>query len=196
MKKWQESCFAIMAVIIILSVPAIVQGISIIFDGDDMIYEFQIIDREYAEMWNYSSNATAWTFHVDAANVYYNLTNLNNAVIVNGFITTNNNQTHGGSYVTTQIAGTYKVDFSLSFEATQSNALYGIAAVKNFDVNTNRQCYSRRLGVKNAAGNVADSCIMSLDVGDTVNMQIENEETNRDIKVHTANFNLVRIGNI
>ncbi len=148
----------------------------------------------YGEMWNYSANASIWNFDIDVANIYYNLTSLNNANSLNGFHHTDTIQTAGGSYMTAQVSGSYRASLSFSFEASQANALYGISIAKNFNALSSRECYVRRDGSINTAGNVAISCIISLSVGDIVNVQVENEDNNRDISVHTVNLNLVRVG--
>jgi len=146
----------------------------------------------YGEMWNYTANSTAWTFDIDVGGAYYNLTNLNKSTL-NGIGFTNAPQETGGSFFNITIPGTYIASLSFSFEATQVGSLYGIAIVKNFNKDISRNCYARRWGDRNKAGATSLSCLLSLEVNDNVNAQIENENNDRDINVHAANLNLVRI---
>lgn len=47
---------------------------------------------------------------------------------------------------------------------------------------------------KGEATSVGMSCLIELEYGDHVNLQIENEQNNKDIEVHTVNLDLHRIG--
>ena len=67
----------------------------------------------HAEMWNYSSNASAWTFGIASAGTYYNLTGLANGVH-DDFKFIHNPQTTGGSHFQALHAGSYLVSFSMS----------------------------------------------------------------------------------
>lgn len=148
----------------------------------------------HGEIWNYSANDTAWTFNVDVADVYYNLTGLSYSHLdENNIGFTDNPQTSGGSYMTINERGLYSLIFSLSFEASQGDGLYGVGVAENFDITLNRNCYARDWAKKDEVANVGGACFVHLVAGDTINMQVENEDNDRDIKIHTANVNLVRI---
>lgn len=148
----------------------------------------------HGEMWNYSANSTAWTFPIAASGKYYNLTGLALGEL-NDFTFTDAAQVSGGSYLTADKAGTYKMDFSMSFGST-GKGLYGIAVVHDFDVDTHRDCYARRqVSATGDVGNIGITCIMDIDVGDEINVQIEDEDNPvKDIKIHTVNINMIRIG--
>ena len=141
----------------------------------------------YAEIWNYSSSGNEWTFSIVDADVYYNFTNLNNAGL-NGF-------NFSSSVLTANVAGRYKADFHLSSELSLGNSNeFSFAIVKNYDIELSRNCYARRQLASGIVGSVSVTCFVDLDVGDTVNIQIENEDGNRNIDVHSANLNIIRIG--
>ncbi|UCD07741.1 MAG: hypothetical protein JSW41_02095 [Candidatus Aenigmatarchaeota archaeon] len=146
----------------------------------------------YAEMYNYSANALSWNFDIDLADTYYNMTNLT-LNDVNGFSFTANQQSSGGSYLTTEVPGLYNAKLTISFDSIAVGGLFGMGVVENFDVTLNRECYSRREAAIEV-GNAGVDCLMRLDVGDTVNVQVENENTNRDMGIHTVNLNLIRVG--
>ena len=141
----------------------------------------------YAEVWNYSSSGNEWTFAIADADVYYNFTNLNNARL-NGF-------NFSSSILTANVDGRYKADFAITSElSTGQSTLYAYAIVKNFNVNNNRNCYTRRSASLNSVGSISVTCFIDLVVGDTVNVQIESETSTRDLDIHSANLNLIRIG--
>jgi hypothetical protein len=68
-----------------------------------------------------------------------------------------------------------------------------MAVVKNFDVTDSRNCYARR-DIGTGVGSFSVSCLLSIASGDKINLQIENEENTNDIKVHTVNIVLTRVG--
>ena len=146
----------------------------------------------YGEMYNYSSHASPYTFDILANDIYYNLTGLVEGNL-NGFSFSDGNQTSGGSKLTAQVAGLYKVCSSLSFLSNNVGGTFGIGIVENYDVTLHRDCYSRREAAIQI-GNVGVCCLMDLDAGDIVNIQIENEDNTRDMIIHTVNLNLMRIG--
>ena len=151
-------------------------------------------NQYYGEMWNYTGNLSAWEFTITTEDVYYNLTGLR-AGELNGFTFTDASQVLGGSYLTAQVAGLYKMDFSISLHSQGQDSLFGMAVVHDFDVETHRDCYARRNIKGNSAGNAGISCLIDLDIGDQVNIQLENEESTRNVFIHTVNLNLMRIGN-
>lgn len=148
----------------------------------------------YAEMWNYSSNASAWTFSLPTLGIYYNLTGLF-ADKLNGFDITYESQANGGTYLTTKVAGKYKLDGAFSFEGVNNNQLYAISTAKNFKQSLSRNCYSRRyISTQAIVASSTITCILDLAVGDTINVQFENENSNKDVKIHQVNINLWRVG--
>jgi len=149
----------------------------------------------YGEMWNYTSNATAWVFPIGTDGVYYNITGLAPGGL-NGFTFNFENQTSGGSYLTANFAGRYKVDSAISVESVGTNQLYAFAIVKNHNINANgRKCYSRRY-ISNlaAVGAIPLTCFMDLNIGDNISLQVENEGGTSDLEVHAINVNIMRLG--
>lgn len=147
----------------------------------------------YGEMFNYSSHSSPYTFDILGDNIYYNLTGLVEGNL-NGFSFSTGNQASGGSKLTAQVAGLYKVCSSMSFLSNNVGGTFGIGIVENYDVTLHRDCYSRR-EASIQIGSVGVCCLMDLDVGDIVNIQVENEDNTRDMIIHTVNLNLFRIGN-
>lgn len=145
----------------------------------------------YGEMFNYSKTDALLEIEILQAGVYYNITNLTTGDC-NGF--TFEQPAGAGTQLRAMYDGLYKMSFTMSFESIAVGGLFGVAVAHNYDVETHRNCYSRREAAT-AVGNVGVTCIMDLEVGDNVSVLIENENTNRNIKIHTANLNLQRIGN-
>ena len=149
------------------------------------------INMIYGEMWNYTS--AGWTFDIDAADIYYNLTGLIDDA--NGFTFVDNPTETGGSHMIAQVKGLYKLDFSMSFKSIAVGGEFGISIAHDYDPDTHRNCYARREAATDI-GNVGITCVMDLEVGDPVAIMIENENTNRDIIIYTVNMNVLRIGDI
>jgi len=148
----------------------------------------------HAEMWNYSSIGDVWTFPIASSGVYYNLTGLTTGDI-NGFDFTNADVEEGGSFLTANNAGFYKMSLSMSFSSSAQGGLFGVSVAHNWDEETHRDCYSRREAV-GSVGNVGIECIMDLEVGDNVSIRVENENTNRNMLMHTVNLNLLKISDL
>jgi hypothetical protein len=152
------------------------------------------INMIHAEMWNYSANASAWTFPISVAGIYYNMTGLTPGNI-NGFDFTQGGATGGGSYLTTIIPGTYHIDALLSFETTGNNELYSVAISKNHVASNSRNCYDRvYMSVQAIVDSGTPDCLLDLAAGDTVALQVENEGGTADIKIHSANLHIFRTG--
>lgn len=147
-------------------------------------------NRSHGEMWNYSAEGSEWTFSLTSAGVYYNLTNINNVHMLKGMTHTLETQANGGSYFNITAPGLYAANLLVSAEGILSNNVFSFAIVENFDVNIHRDCYSRRWISAGNPGSMTITCLMTLGVGDTVNIQIENEDGNRDLKIHAVNLNL------
>ena len=156
-----------------------------IYDNGDTYY--------YGGLWNWSENATTWTFPIDSSSVYYNMTGLN-SVNLKGFTWHHNTTGTGGDYLKAKQNGIYKVDLAFS-SASNGQGLFGFAVVKNFNVANNRRCYSRKF-IQNAnqPGSIAITCFMNLLKGETVNIQLENELATTDLKIHAVNMNIFYIG--
>jgi len=206
--------FSILIMAVLIGSVATVEGIAVIFTGEEIIYDFMTdfvgdtnfdgnlnhtggnatINMIYGEMYNYSGSATPYTFDIDDADTYYNLSGLTTGDC-NGFEFVNNATENGGSYLITQVSGLYKSCLTLSFASQAQGGLYGIAVTHNFDVDKHRECYSRRAAAT-AVGNVGVCCLIDADVGDIINVQVENENNARDMFIHTVNLNLLRVGDV
>jgi len=147
----------------------------------------------YGEMWNRSAPTTPWNFTIPAAGIYYNLTGLQEGENIVGFTFTDASQNNGGSYLTAQYVGTYKIDATVSFIIPVSGGLYGFAVGHNFDPVPMGNCYARRQA-SNTVGNVGITCIITLAIGDTINIMVEDESAPaRDMLFHNVNINIIEI---
>ena len=162
-----------------------------VMDGDLNITGNFTGNQIYGEMWNYTASDAPWTFDIDASDIYYNITNLV-AGDLNGFTFTDGGAVTG-TYLTAKISGLYKACLTMSFLSQANGGLYGVAVVHNYNVSKHRDCYARREAAT-AVGNVGVCCLIDLDDGDNVSIQAENENTNRDMLIHTVNLNLFRVG--
>ena len=149
----------------------------------------------YGEMYNYTTFGTFFTVDLITQGVYVNLTNMS-AGSINGFNFTSAEKSSGGSYLTAFVDGVYKVDFGISFEGVTAGGTYGFSVAKNFDETQSRECYRRRDGTGNL-GALSITCIINLNVGDTINVKVEDEsDPVKDIMVDSANLNILRVGNL
>lgn len=148
-------------------------------------------NRSHGEMWNYSTFGSEWTFTLDDAGVYYNLTNINNENHLRGMNYTTATEANGGSYFTIIDPGYYKASMVITAEANLANDVFAFAIVENFDIENHRDCYSRHWIDTNGPANIGISCFMTLEEGSRVNIQIENEQGNRDLLIHSINLNLL-----
>lgn len=161
-----------------------------------LTFLFKVTPDLHAEMWNYSESIIGWNFPIDASDVYYNITNLSvGEISEKGWNFTNESQINGGSFLTAKIAGLYEVDFSISI-SSGAKVLSGFAAVKNFDVDETRSCYARSsVAATGVVANTAGGCIMNIEVGDKINMQVDDQSPPaKDINIHSASLHLTRIG--
>ncbi len=154
--------------------------------------QWKCFKKSHAGMYNYSANTTAYSFVIGTAGVYYNLSGLGNSTL-DGFNFSTDSE--NGSILTLESGadGHYSIAWSVSFESTVNDALYSAVAVKNGDKSISRECYSRAWARKTQVENVGDICTYDMIEGDNIRLQIENEVNNRDIKIHTAGVNILRI---
>lgn len=147
----------------------------------------------YGEIWNHTS--TGYGFTAATAGVYYNLTGLIPGTS-NGFTYTQAPTNMGGDYLTATLPGTYITNLHISGEGSTAGGVYGISVAKNFDESISRQCYTRKDGTS-TVDEIALSCHLSLNVGDTVNVKVVELDTpTKEFMIYTVNLNLHRIGEI
>ena len=158
---------------------------------DGLLTELTDADMIYGEMYNYTVVGSPWVFGIATQNIYYNMSNFT-AGDLNGFRYIQN-VADEGDQLEALVPGKYKVSLTMSFSSSAVGGLYGIGVTHNWNVSKHRECYSRREAAAEV-GNVGVSCIMDLDVGDKVIVQVENEQNTRNMNIHTMNVNLVKIG--
>ena len=188
--RLEDRSFAILAGFLLLCM-----GLYFVINGVDYA-DPDIPQINHAEMWNYTSNATAWDFDFpEGSGVYHNLSNLSASTHLDKFTFTGATQAEGGSYLTTGVGGDFKVSFSVSCSSDSNKALYGFLLAKNFDPETARECYARTTFTeKNKVRAVSSSCFLFLEPGDTLSLLIDNEENEAGLNIHTVNVNALKVG--
>lgn len=145
----------------------------------------------YGEMYNYSSFGDFFTLDLVTAGEYVNVSFFSPGEL-NGLIFTKD--VVNGDTLTAEVAGTYEVNFGISFEAGVSGGTYGFSIAKNHDHTLTRNCYRRRDGTA-SLGALSIHCYVNLEVGDTLNLKIEDENTPvKDINIDTATLIVKRVG--
>lgn len=190
----KDYLFVILAgfLLMILGVYVVINGVDYV-DPDDV--SLDDLGLYYGEMWNYTANLSSWEFPLyEGSGVYHNLSNLS-AGQVYGFGFDGNDSGFGGSYLTVQTAGLYKVNAVISAYATFAG-LYGFGVADSFDIVNSRNCYARIDVPKNSAGVGTITCLLDLEVGDTLNLVIEDEidPIVGDVYIQAVNLNAVRVG--
>lgn len=144
------------------------------------------IEVYYGEMWNYTPYEDGGlTFPIAVVGVYYNYTDLHNGTL-NGF-------TFSNGVLTALNAGTYGINGEIGFTGGL-NGEYGFGVMKNYDRTISRNCYNRKTGAGNI-GDIGITCIQPLAAGDTLNIQIEDENgPAQGIDVFDVSVTAVRLG--
>ena len=144
-----------------------------------------ITNTYYGSMWNKTS--VGITVDLTDPEGYKNISGLVPGEL-NGFVFTDNQALIVG------VAGTYKIDWTCSFDGGNNNR-YGIGVSKNYNIESSRECYAQRTTGSNAIGNVGGTCILSLEIGDTLNFVIDDEaDPISDPSIHQISMNVMRMG--
>lgn len=126
-------------------------------------------------------------FSIPSTMVLYNLTF--DSFSSNGFKNASN------SKFTAQVAGKYKVDFSLSFAAATTGGEYSLIVVKNGIEQTQTESY-RSLTSANVWGSAGGHGIISLQPGDNITFNIEDEAGSaHNVKLKAHQLAITRVGN-
>ena len=138
----------------------------------------------YGEMY-FLNEVTPTTITIADANTYYQITSLL-AGKLNGFTVTDSN-------LTAKVAGTYKLDYHVSFSGGSGN-VFELTAGINHEEQTNCEGL-RKIGTGGDVGNMGGTCFITVNVGDDVTILIEDETTpTTNARIYSTNINLVRIG--
>lgn len=92
-----------------------------------------------------------------------------------------------------QIAGKYKIDYSISTGNAGNNQEYQFAIAINDIIQNNTDAH-RKIGASGDVGNAGGSGFIDLVINDRINLQARNNDGNADLLVHAVNVNLIRIG--
>jgi hypothetical protein len=146
------------------------------------------INNIYGGMWYHNHTATLLNFALDGT--FYNMF-MPNAIHLNGF-------TYQGGFnqlsnLTAQFSGTYKLDYMSSSDGQNNHAYYSSIFIN--EVNQ-YNCESHHK--MSAGGDIitqSGNCIISLLVGDVIDLRVADVGNTGTGNYYSANLNLVRIGN-
>ena len=140
----------------------------------------------YGEMWNKSDTGFA-IVDLIAQDVYVQILNISGLSLLNGF-------TYSDSNLTAVDGGIYKVSAVASLSAG-GNSEFGLKVFQNSTGQD--ECYSHSNIATGDAQALSIACFLKLEGGDTIGLYVD-DHTNppNDPTVHSANVNLVRIGNL
>lgn len=140
----------------------------------------------YAEAF-FHSDTPLLVIPISDSVTYFNMTNLSLGP-TNGWSLDSDNIT-----LTTQVSGTYKVDWSLSFAGAAGNIEY--QATIKINENPQNTCEAhRKIGTANDQGNFGGACILSVNTTDTVRFGIKNTGSTANAIVSTFAMNFLRVG--
>lgn len=143
----------------------------------------------YGEMWFHNESVSGNPTIITSQDAWYNVTGFNQ--------TTESGQTlNGFSYsnyeLICQVSGLYKVDYSISFGGGLNDEYKTSIGVNG--VNKNNTETHRKLGAGGDVGNTGSSGFISLNVNDKITLMILNDDAIANSDIHSANLNLIRIG--
>ena len=131
----------------------------------------------------YHNETTPLVIGIASANVYYNITNLTlqhskNVIAVNDtFII--------------QYGGAYRLSAGITYSGSLNNDYEFEVFVNGEDA---EHCASTDEVLRaNARTYIGITCIDELEVGDVVNLRVENEDAANDVSIYTLNFNFNKI---
>ena len=111
---------------------------------------------------------------------------------LNGFTFSSNSN---AGWLTTQVGGLYKLDYSISFQRASGGASREFKTIVAINENVQENTEVHRLtGTATDVGNVGGTGFLQLAVGDVVTILITNEDGTENAGTHSTNINLVRIG--
>ena len=146
-------------------------------------------NQYYGEMWFHNDSASGNPTIISSQDVWYNITGFNqtgdSGQSLNGF-------SYSQHKLTCNIAGLYKIDYSISFGGglnDEYKTAVGVNGIKQGNTETHR-----KLGAGGDVGNTGSSGFVSLSVDDEITLMILNDDATANADVHSANINLVRIG--
>ena len=147
-------------------------------------------NQYYAEMWFHNESASGNSTTISSQDVWYNITGFSQATdsgqSLNGF-------SYSGHQLTCNIAGLYKADYSISFGGGLNDEYKTSVGVNSIPQNNTET--HRKLGSGGDVGNTGSSGFISLSANDIVTLMILNDDAAANADVHSANLNLVRVGN-
>jgi hypothetical protein len=141
------------------------------------------LNSPHCELWNWSDPSI--DFSINDSEIYYNLTMLEDGDCEK---ITYNNTAYSKMIITEH--GTYSLNFYMSF--TGGNAgLYGFGVAKNGEIM--RNCYTQRTA-SGSIGNQAGSCNLHLEIGDIINLQVDDENApSQDISIYSVGLSVHKI---
>lgn len=166
---------------------------AVVADAPDVVYpspvsggNLSVINGTYAEMFIFNETGGNVVI-INDEDVFYNLTDFTQGE-------TNDVLFNAGNSFIIQKEGVYAIDFSISFSGGGSD-LYGVTVLKN-NVPQNNLYIHRKLGASGDVGNAGGTGILTLNVGDIVNLAIEDEAAPAgadDATIDMANLRIEKI---
>lgn len=149
----------------------------------------------YGEMWMNNESTNGNENQIPLQNVWYNLTGFNQTIMsgqsLNGFGYVGGEQPH----LIAQVSGKYKADYSVSFELSSGTNDEFEMIISINDIPQNNTEIHRKIASSGDLGNAGSSGFIDLIFGDKITLQVKNKDASDNIGVHSANVNLLRIGN-
>ena len=177
--------------VFILSLALVSAAVNIgINDGQiaGVVIEKTPTNSTYGEM--FMRNEAGLTIPIGAINTYYNITDFQAGDL-------NNVLFNGNETLTIQKEGIYSVDYSISFAGGGSD-LYGVTLAVNSKVQNDTYIH-RKLGSSGDVGNAGGTGIIHLNIGDKINLWIEDESSSGPgsaASIHMANVKIIKIQSI
>jgi len=145
----------------------------------------------YGEMWIHNDSSYKLLV-IGSQNVWYNIsmnsTHADSGQKLNGFTFD-----EASNALQADVAGLYRVDYSLSTGNAGTNQEYEFTITLN-DVLQNNTDTHRKISAAGDVGNVGGTGFLIIDVGDNVNLQTVNRDGTSDLQLHAVNINLIRMG--
>lgn len=124
-----------------------------------------------------------YTFTIDTAGQYYNLTLFDN-VMSQGLNVQDNKSV-------VIYDGVYSIQYHMSFGGGPTIEYHMSIGVNGLE---KEECHGARvIGTGGDVGNMGGTCLLSLEAGDVVTLMVENEDNNQDILIKDVSVNMVLI---
>lgn len=151
------------------------------------------INNYYGEMWFNNDSTSGKTTIISSTGVWINISGFEQTEQSGG--TNNGFSKINGNALQSQVAGLYKIYYSISYESAGTSKEYETAIAVNGIIQNNTESHTTRANPNEPTG-VGQSGFIRLNTNDLVYLQIKQiTATGTNIGSHSGNVNLIRIGN-